>query len=180
MWPCRWLPAFHTEHGGNTFLKNVVNHLQDHMASQPRKPWSTSSAPWGPHFRLLIQNLFLKADSEPDILSGSTSLSERHHSSRNVHKFICSCYWILYHDTVCQWTVPKSFTSLIWINLLSPSLAPCYFLLYTKVQNCSKGCLFHLLKIKKQNVVLVLKIILEEDFKNLLLSLQTCIGLERS
>jgi hypothetical protein len=31
----------HPEDGGNTFLQNVCNHLQDHTVSQPRRSQST-------------------------------------------------------------------------------------------------------------------------------------------
>jgi hypothetical protein len=42
VWSIRWLPAFHPEDGGITFVQNIGNHLQDHMTSQLRSPWLTS------------------------------------------------------------------------------------------------------------------------------------------
>jgi hypothetical protein len=34
------------EDGGDTFLWNVGNHLQDYTVSKPRRPKSTSLMPW--------------------------------------------------------------------------------------------------------------------------------------
>jgi hypothetical protein len=41
-------------YGGNTFLRNVGIHIQDHTASQPIRPQSTASLPWEPQISDII------------------------------------------------------------------------------------------------------------------------------
>jgi hypothetical protein len=36
-------PNFRVKWRGDKILQNVFNHLQDHMVSQPRRPWSVYS-----------------------------------------------------------------------------------------------------------------------------------------
>jgi hypothetical protein len=46
-----WNVTLHPEDGGDKFLRNVGNHLQDHMVSQTRRSQSTSNKSVGTTFR---------------------------------------------------------------------------------------------------------------------------------
>jgi hypothetical protein len=42
---CSTVMVFRVEYGGDMFLRNVCNHVQDHTASQPTRQQSTPSPP---------------------------------------------------------------------------------------------------------------------------------------